>query len=97
MKIVSCLIQEVFIYFKATDTDKKDNDLQVTRLLNILEQDELKIYNAVKNDKGKTVKSVLEALEEYCIPKTNETINHFDFFNKKQKKIMYGTQISKND
>lgn len=91
--------QEVLIYFKATDTDKKDNDIQVTRLLNILEQDRLKVYNAVKNDQEKTVKSMLKALVEYCIPKTNEIMDHFNFFNRKQKKtnFMYGTQISRND
>lgn len=75
--------QEVFIYFKATDTDKKDNDVQVTRLLNILEGDGLKVFNVVKNNKGKTVKSMLEALKEYCIPKTTEIMNHFNFFNRK--------------
>jgi len=55
--------QEVVIYFKATKTDKKDNDVQVTRLLNLLGQDGLKILNTIKKKDGEeTVNSILEAL-----------------------------------
>lgn len=73
------------VYFKATETDKKDNDVQVARLLNLLGQDGLKIYITIKDDKEETVKSILEALDEYCIPKTNEIMDHFNFFKRNQQ------------
>ena len=77
--------QEVRIYFKATETNKKDNDVQVARLLNLLGHDGLKLYNTLKKDENETVDSILKSLEKYCIPKTNEIMEHFNFFSRKQQ------------
>ncbi|XP_022162181.1 uncharacterized protein K02A2.6-like [Myzus persicae] len=76
--------QEILIYFKATETDKKDTGVQVARLLNLLGHDGLKLYNTIKKEDPETVDTILKALEIYCIPKTNEIIEHFNFFNRKQ-------------
>ncbi|CAI6369938.1 unnamed protein product [Macrosiphum euphorbiae] len=46
--------------------------------------DGLKLYNTIKKVGEESVGTILKSLEEYCIPKTNETIEHFNFFNKKQ-------------
>lgn len=40
--------QEIEIYFKATESNKKDKDVQVARLLNLMGQDGLKLYNTIK-------------------------------------------------
>lgn len=77
--------QEIKIYFKATETDKKDKDVQVARLLNLMGHDGLKLYNTIKKSGEESVESILKTLEEYCIPKTNEIIEHFNFFNRKQQ------------
>lgn len=49
------VIPEVVIYFKATENDKKDYDIQLARLLILLIHDRLKFYNTIKNDKEETV------------------------------------------
>ncbi|KAF0687262.1 Uncharacterized protein FWK35_00039318 [Aphis craccivora] len=76
--------QEVLIYFKATETNKKDIDVQVARLLNLLGHDGLKLYNTIKKEEQETVDTILQSLELYCIPKANEIIENFKFFNRKQ-------------
>lgn len=74
------------IYFKTTKTNKKENYVQVTRLLNVLGQNGLKLYNTIKkSEKEETVESILKALKEYYIPKTNEIMIYFSFFNRKQE------------
>ncbi|KAF0739490.1 Uncharacterized protein FWK35_00028159 [Aphis craccivora] len=75
---------EVLIYFKATETNKKDIDVQVARLLNLLGHDGIKLYNTIKKEEQETVDAILQSLELYCIPKANEIIEHFNFFNRKQ-------------
>jgi len=76
--------QEILIYFKATETDKKDTEVQVARLLNLLGHDGLKLYNTIKKEEKETVDTILKSLETHCIPKTNEIIEHFNFFKRKQ-------------
>lgn len=39
--------QEIQIYFKATETNKKYVDVQVARLLNLLGHDGLRLYNTI--------------------------------------------------
>jgi hypothetical protein len=82
---------------QATETDKKDKDIQVSRLLNLMGHDGLKLYNTIKKSGEESVESILKTLEEYCIPKTNEIIEHFNFFNKKNNRkvnsSMYGILI----
>jgi len=39
--------QEINIYFKATKTNKEENDVQVARLLNMMGTDALNIYNTL--------------------------------------------------
>lgn len=56
----------------------------MARLLNLLGQDGLKLYNTIASKKYETVVSILKALEEYCIPKANEIMEHFNFFNGRQ-------------
>lgn len=47
--------------------------------------DGLKLYNTIKKSGEESVESILKTLEEYCIPKTNEIIERFQFFNRKQQ------------
>jgi len=41
--------QEIKIYFKATETYKKDTNVQVSRLLNLIGHDGFKLYNTIHN------------------------------------------------
>jgi len=50
--------QEINIYFKATKTNKEENDVQVARLLNLMGTDALKIYNTL----GIKEKEIVEAI-----------------------------------
>ncbi|XP_050065984.1 uncharacterized protein LOC126555061, partial [Aphis gossypii] len=75
--------QSVQIYFDATESHKKRQETQVAILLNLLGPDALKIYNTLK-PKENTVFEVLKALEAYCIPRKNETMELFKFFSRKQ-------------
>ncbi|KAF0703590.1 Uncharacterized protein FWK35_00035077 [Aphis craccivora] len=61
--------------------NKKDIDVQVARLLNLLGHDGLKLYNTIKKEEQETVDTILQSLELYCIPKANEIIENFNFFN----------------
>lgn len=49
--------------------------------------DGLKLYNTIKKSGEESVESILKTLEEYCIPKTNDIIEHFNFFNRKQQEV----------
>jgi len=61
--------QEINIYFKATKTNKEENDVQVARLLNLMGTDALKIYNTLGIKEEETVEAILKKIEDYCSPK----------------------------
>jgi len=75
--------QQQQIYFDATKSHTKKEAMQVTILLNLLGSDGLKIYNTLKIP-SKTVFEILKALEAYCIPRQNETMELYKFFTQKQ-------------
>jgi len=62
--------QEINIYFKATKTNKVDNDVQVARLLNLMGSEMLKIYNTLSITETDTDDIILKKFEDYCSPKT---------------------------
>lgn len=77
---------EVIIFFEATETIKKPQPTQVARLLNLLGTEGLKLYRSIKLpvEEKETVETILKHLENYCIPKCNEIMEHFKFFTRKQ-------------
>lgn len=75
--------QEIQIYFDATESHSKKTATQVAILLNLLGAEGLKIYNTLRI-KDNTVFEILKALEEYCIPRRNETMELYKFFTRKQ-------------
>ncbi|KAL4113758.1 hypothetical protein QTP88_017331 [Uroleucon formosanum] len=75
--------QQLQIYFDATESHTKKEATQVAILLNLLGSDGLKIYNTLKIP-NKTIFEILKALEAYCIPKRNETMELYKFFTRKQ-------------
>jgi len=75
--------QQLQIYFDATESHSKKEATQVAILLNLLGSDGLKIYNTLKIP-NKTVFEILKALEAYCIPRRNETMELYKFFTRKQ-------------
>lgn len=77
--------EEVLVYFEATETTKKPKNVQVARLKNLIGPEALRVYNTLTKDENETVESILKALEEYCIPKRNEIVEIYKFFNRKQK------------
>lgn len=74
--------QEINIYFLATDMKKMSNEIQVEKVFNLLGTDGVKLLNTLIV-KERTVEGILAALEEYCIPCRNETLENF--FTRKQK------------
>jgi len=75
--------QEVEVYFMATETNSKSQEVQVARLLNLLGPDGLKLYNTFKIDVV-TVDNIFKSLEEYCVPRKNEVMEHYKYFTRKQ-------------
>lgn len=75
--------QEVQIYFDATESHSKKENTQVAILLNLQGSDGLKVYNTLKV-KDQTVMEIFKALEEYCIRRKNEIMEHHKFFTLKQ-------------
>jgi len=78
--------QEVEVYITATETYDKDQKVQVARLLNLIGPDGLKLYNTFKLETI-TVSEISKSLEEYCVPKKNEVMEHYKFFRRKQSEI----------
>ncbi len=64
----------------ATETYKKTKEVQVARLLNLLGPDGLKLFNTFKIEEI-TVEAIFKSLEEYCVPKKNEVMEHYKYFN----------------
>jgi len=75
--------QEVEVYFMATETNSKSQEVQVARLLNLLGPDGLKLYNTFKIDVV-TVDNIFKSLEEYCVPRKNEVMEHYKYFTRRQ-------------
>jgi len=67
----------------ATETYQKPKEVQVARLLNLLGSDGLKLFNTFKIE-DKTVEAIFKCLEEYCVPKKNEVMEHYKYFTRKQ-------------
>lgn len=72
--------QEINIYFKATKTNKEDNDRRVAKLLNLMKYNALQMYNTlniletVAVEKEKTLKQ----FEDTCFLKT-EAMTFYKF------------------
>lgn len=68
-----------------TETTEKPGKVQVARLLTLIGCDGVKIYRTFNiKPEEETVKIIFEKLEEYCIQKRNEVIEHYQFFTRKQ-------------
>ncbi|VVC24064.1 Hypothetical protein CINCED_3A016520 [Cinara cedri] len=70
----------------ATETILNSQTTQVARLLNLIITDGLKLYRSIKRpkDEKEIVETILKHLENYCIPRCNEIMEHFKFFTRKQ-------------
>jgi hypothetical protein len=70
--------QQIEIYMTATETDEKATNIQVAILLNLLGTNALKVYNTLVSKKADTeVSQILERLEKYYSPRTNEIMSHY--------------------
>jgi hypothetical protein len=78
--------KDVLIYFAATETGKKSKPVQVARLKNLLGTEGLLLYESIttEDEDNETVSSILETLENHCVPKKNDTMDIFKFFSYKQ-------------
>nr|CAD7195628.1 unnamed protein product [Timema douglasi] len=78
--------EEVLGYFEATETGTKSSGVQIARLKNLLGRDAVRLYKTLTTIKPEeeTVNGILSVLKSHCIPKKNETILVFNFFNRKQ-------------
>nr|CAD7407751.1 unnamed protein product [Timema poppensis] len=78
--------EEVLEYFEATETETKSSGMQIARIKNLLGQDAVRLYKTLTTIKPEeeTVNGIYSVLKSHCIPKKNETILVFNFFNRKQ-------------
>nr|CAD7439256.1 unnamed protein product [Timema bartmani] len=78
--------EEVLECFEATETGTKSAGVQIARLKNLLGRDAVRLYKTLTTIKPEeeTVNDILSVLKSHCIPKKNETILVFNFFNRKQ-------------
>lgn len=76
--------RELQIYFTATETHKKSQEVQTARLLNLIGADARRVIDSLDKPK-KTVEQILDALEDECVPARNEVVIHFKFFKRVQK------------
>lgn len=60
--------------------------MQVARVKNLLGSEALKLYrtNSNQDESEETVLSIRKTLDDYCIPKRNETIDILNLFSRKQ-------------
>ncbi|KAF2879653.1 hypothetical protein ILUMI_26515 [Ignelater luminosus] len=77
---------EIDVYFVASETGEKLNDVQVARVINLMGPETLKLYKTITKIKPKneTVAAILDQLQTHSTPKTNETMEIYNFFNRKQ-------------
>lgn len=77
--------EDVMNYFIATETTKKPNAVQVARLKNLMGKDALQLYNSLHEaDCNETMQTIMDILEQYCLPKKNEIMDVFQFITCKQ-------------
>ncbi|XP_050522613.1 uncharacterized protein LOC126895133 [Daktulosphaira vitifoliae] len=89
--------QQVEIYITATETDGKPKQVQVARLLNLIGSDALKVYNTLVTDKNMDtdVPGILNRLEKYCSPRTNEIMALYKFFTAKQNDDQFDIYLTR--
>ncbi|CAI6370293.1 unnamed protein product [Macrosiphum euphorbiae] len=89
--------QQVEIYMTATETDGKSKEIQVARLLNLMGTEALKVYNtlAPEKEKDKEISAILNRMEKYCSPRTNEIMAHYKFFTAKQNDDSFDVYLTR--
>jgi hypothetical protein len=71
--------QQLDIYFKATEKDKKSHAVKIAILLNFIGEEGFEVYNTFTIPQDAAQKcvlfeSVMHAFDEYCDPKKNELL-----------------------
>ena len=74
--------QRFELYLKASGLDSKPAERQVAVLLHVIGPEALDKYNTfdLADDKKFVLKEVINAFEQYCTPKANETVERHIFF-----------------
>lgn len=75
--------QQLDIFFATTKTNSEEEKVKITRVLNLIGREALRLYNSFKM-RPNTPDEVLKRFEEYCVPKKNEILEYFRFFSRKQ-------------
>lgn len=79
--------QKFFLYLEATGLDTKPESRQVALLLHIIGEKAIEKFNTFSLSKTDSRKpqSVMQAFEQYCIPKANESVDRHIFFSRIQQ------------
>ena len=79
--------QRYVLYMKATGLDTKSDDRKTAVLLNLIGEEALDKFNtfSLTEEQKNNSKDVMQAFEEYCTPKNNETIDRYIFFTRNQQ------------
>lgn len=76
--------EEVMVFFDTTKTTENPEKILVARLLKLIGSNGVKIYRTFNVDpKEESVEIIYKKLEEYCIPKRNEVMEHYKYFMRK--------------
>lgn len=79
--------QSFTLYLKATGLDKKDEERKVAVLLCVIGDEAVEKYNTfgLSESEAKVLKNVIDKFEEFCVPKSNETVDRHLFFARSQQ------------
>lgn len=80
-------IKRFDIYIKATENSKKADDIKIAILLHVLgdeAQDKFETFDLTERQREKYV-DVVQAFQNYCVPKRNESVCRYQFFQRTQQ------------
>lgn len=91
--------QKFNIYLKASDKEKCKDDMKIAILLNCIGDDGLDVYNTFENEQKSTLEKLLEAFDNYFLPKKIIPMETFKFNNLVQTEFQtieqYLTELKK--
>jgi len=78
--------QKFNIYLKASENEKKSDEIKVAMLLNCIGDEALHLFNTFELTEGnkKVYDRVIEAFETYCNPRKNVVYNRYKYFMRNQ-------------
>lgn len=79
--------QQFLIYMTASKKNVEEQKVQVAVFLNIIGEEAIELFNTFELSEAQkgNLDSIMQAFEDYCCPRKNETYERFMFFNRHQR------------